>query len=181
MMEDLSLHVLDIAENAVAADATRITVFVNENERRNLLMIRISDNGRGMSKKDARRAFDPFFSTKGKRTGFGLPFLSQAAEQSGGSLVLTSSPGRGTRVAARFQSRHIDRPPLTSMARTMATLVFGHPEIDVRYRHRVNGRVFRFSSRAFLGGLHGAGFLSPDIFRGVKKALRAGLARLGRS
>ena len=110
-MEDLSLHILDIVENAIAADATRITVTINENERRNLLTIRVSDNGRGMSKKDARRALDPFFTTKRKRIGLGLPLLAQAAEHCGGGAVLTTVPNRGTKVAARFRHRHIDRPP----------------------------------------------------------------------
>jgi len=181
MMEDLSLHILDIVENAVAADATRITVTINENERRNLLTVCISDNGRGMSKKDARRALDPFFTTKGKRIGLGLPLLAQAAEHCGGGAVLTTVPNQGTKVAARFCYRHIDRPPLTAMAATITALVFGHPEIDFRYRHRVNGRVFRFASREFLGGRRGAQHLSPAIFRAAKKNLQAGLKKIGRT
>jgi len=181
MMEDLSLHILDIVENAVAAGATRITVAINENERRNLLTIRVSDNGRGMSKKDARRALDPFFSTKAKRVGLGLPFLAQAAEHCGGGTVLTTAPGRGTRVVARFRHDHIVRPPLTSLAETMPALVFGRPEIEFRYRQRRSGRVFRFSSRAYGGGRRGASGLNPTLFGAVKKELRAGLKRLGRT
>jgi hypothetical protein len=181
MMEDLSLHILDIVENAVAADATRITVTINENERRNLLTVRISDNGRGMSKKDARRALDPFFTTKGKRIGLGLPLLAQAAEHCGGGAVLTTVPNQGTKVAAHFLYRHIDRPPLTAMAATITALVFGHPEIDFRYRHRMNGRVFRFASREFLGDRRGAPCLKPEIFRAVKKNLQTGLKKIGRT
>lgn len=181
MMEDLSLHILDIVENAVAADATRIIVTINENERRNFLTIRISDNGRGMSKKDARRALDPFFTTKGKRTGLGLPLLAQAAEHCGGGAVLTTVLKQGTTVAARFRHRHIDRPPLTAMAATITTLVFGHPEIDFRYRQRVNGRVFRFASREFLGNRRSVSCLSPAIFRAVKKNLQTGLKKIGRT
>jgi hypothetical protein len=181
MMEDLSLHILDIVENAVAAGATRITVTINENERRNLLTIRVSDNGRGMSKKDARRALDPFFTTKGKRTGLGLPLLAQAAEHCGGGAVLTTALNEGTKVAARFGYHHIDRPPLTAMTETITTLVFGRPEIDFHYRHRVNGRVFRFASREFLRDRRTAPYLSPEVFRTVKKNLQTGLKRIGRT
>ncbi|MCX6564698.1 MAG: ATP-binding protein [Candidatus Aminicenantes bacterium] len=181
MMEDLSLHILDIVENAVAADATRITVTINENERRNLLTVRISDNGRGMSKKDARRALDPFFTTKGKRTGLGLPLLAQAAEHCGGGAVLTTVPNQGTKVAARFRYRHIDRPPLTAMVATITALVFGHPEIDFRYGHRVNGLVFRFASREFLGDPRSTPCLCPSIFRAAKKNLQTGLKKIGRT
>ncbi len=146
MMEDLSLHVLDIAENAIAAGATRITIPINENEARDILTIRITDNGPGMTKEDARQALDPFFTTKGKRTGLGLPLLAQAAEQCGGGLTVSSARGKGTKVVARFRYRHVDRPPLTNMAGTLAVLVLGHPGIAFRYRHTRGGRTFRFSS-----------------------------------
>ena len=49
MMEDLSLHVLDIAENAVSAGATRVLIAVNENAARDVLTIRVTDNGRALA------------------------------------------------------------------------------------------------------------------------------------
>jgi DNA mismatch repair ATPase MutL len=48
MMEDLSFHVLDLAENAVNAGATRIIILINENAAHDVLTIRVADNGRGM-------------------------------------------------------------------------------------------------------------------------------------
>ncbi len=76
MMEDLSLHILDLAENAISAGAGRIEIVVNENERRDLLTVRVTDDGRGMTAEEADRALDPFFTTKRKRTGLGLALLS---------------------------------------------------------------------------------------------------------
>jgi len=181
MMEDLSLHVLDIAENAIAAGATRISVTINENEKRNLLTIRVSDNGRGMSKKDARRALDPFFTTKKKRTGLGLPLLAQAAEHCGGGAAIATVLKKGTTVTARFRHRHIDRPPLTNMSATFTTLVFGHLEIDFRYCHRRNGRVFRFASRRDLRAGRETPWLNPGLFRSIKKRFQAGLKIIGRT
>ncbi len=181
MMEDLSLHILDIAENAVAAGATRVAVLINENEKRNLLTIRISDNGRGMSRVILGRAFDPFFSTKGKATGLGLPFLAQAAEQCGGRVIITTAPGKGTRVLARFPFGHIDRPPLTNMTGTMLTLILGHGEIDFHYRHRRNGRAFRFASHPFFKDSWTSPGMNPRLIGSVKKKLQAGLKRIGRT
>ena len=179
MMEDLSLHVLDIAENSIAAGATRITVSINENRKRNLLTLRVADNGRGMSRVELRRARDPFFTTKEKRTGLGLPLLAQTAEQCGGGLTISTKPGKGTRVEARFRCGHIDRPPLTNMRGTMTTLVLGHPEIDFRYRHRRDGRIFAFASRRFIPASPAAGWLAPETIGRVRKHLGAGLRRIG--
>ena len=173
MMEDLSLHVLDIAENAIAAGASRITILINENAKRDVLTIRVSDDGPGMSRRTARRALDPFFTTKGKRTGLGLPLLSQAAEQCGGSLAVVAAPGRGTKVVASFRYGHIDRPPLTNMAGTMAVLVQGHPEIAFLYRHSRDGRTFRFSSLRSRS--------ASGLFASVRNELERGLRRLGRT
>jgi hypothetical protein len=174
MMEDLSLHILDIAENAVAAGATRVAIAVNENAARDLLSLRVTDNGRGMSREERRRAFDPFFTTGRKRTGLGLPLLAQTAGQSGGRISLESAPGRGTRVTARFRLSHVDRPPLTRVAETLMVLVFGHPEVDFRYRHTRNGNVFR-CLRSGAGG----GAISPAEVVELRRRLESGLARIG--
>jgi hypothetical protein len=181
MMEDLSLHILDIAENAIAAGATRVAIFVNENEERDLLTILVRDNGPGMSRRTLHRALDPFFSTKGKATGLGLPLLAQAAEQSGGRLSIRTAPKHGTRVMASFRFHHIDRPPLTNMARTLASLILGHREIDFRYRHRHNGRAFRFASHPFFKDSWTSPGMNPRLIGLVKKELQAGLKRIGRT
>jgi hypothetical protein len=173
-MEDLSLHILDIAENAVTAGATRVRIAVNENERRDVLTFRVTDNGRGMSGEEKARAFDPFFTTGRKRTGLGLPLLAQTAEICGGGLRLSSMPGRGTRVIARLPYSHVDRPPLTRMAETIMTLVFAHPEIEFGYRHTRNGLLFSFLRH---GGSGGA--VLPAEIAAVRAALRAGLERIG--
>ena len=174
MMEDLSLHILDIAENAVAAGATRVLIAVNENSVRDLLSLRITDNGRGMSREERRRALDPFFTTGRKRTGLGLPLLAQTAGQCGGRLSLESGPGRGTRVTARFRLSHVDRPPLTKIPETVMTLVFGHPDVDIRYRHTRNGSVF---SCLWRGSRSGA--VSPAEIVDLRERLEAGLGRIG--
>lgn len=177
MMEDLSLHVLDLAENAVSAGAGRIEIAVNENEARDLLTIRVADDGHGMTAAELERALDPFFTTKRKRTGLGLALLAQTAGLCGGDVDVTSAPGRGTRVLARFRFGHIDRPPLTKMAETVMMLVFGHPEVDLRYRHRRNGRVFSFRSLELIARTGPA--WAPETIRAVRAELTRGLRKIG--
>lgn len=176
MMEDLSFHILDIVENAVAAGADRVFIAVNENARRDLLSLRVTDNGRGMSREERQRALDPFFTTGRKRTGLGLPLLAQTAELSGGRVGLESWPGRGTRVTARFRLGHVDRPPLTKIAETLMTLFFGHPGVDFRYRHSRNGVVF-----SYLRTGRGGGTVVPSEIATIRETLRAGLKGIGAS
>ncbi len=181
MMEDLSLHILDIAENAVTAGATRVTVLINENERRDLLTIRVRDNGPGMPPATRRRALDPFFSTKGKATGLGLPLLAQAAEQSGGKIAIRTAPGRGTRILASFRFSHIDRPPLTRMTGTLSTLILGHGEVDFFYRHRRGKKVYRLDTRRWRARTDAAAALDPVLSAAIRTDLERGLRRLGRT
>jgi PAS domain S-box-containing protein len=58
----------------------------------------VQDDGEGMDLATLARAADPFFTTKGvgKGTGLGLSMVQGIAEQSGGQLILTSQPGKGT-------------------------------------------------------------------------------------
>ena len=176
MMEDLSLHVLDIAENAVAAGATRVLIAVNENERRNVLAFRVTDDGRGMTAEEQARALDPFFTTGRKRTGLGLPLLAQTAELCGGRLTIASTPGTGTRVVARLPYSHVDRPPLTRMAQTILILVFAHPETGFIYRHTRNGLRFSFLRHGRQGGA-----ADPAEIAAIRAALRSGLELIGAS
>jgi anti-sigma regulatory factor (Ser/Thr protein kinase) len=173
-MEDLSFHILDIVENAVAAGADRVFIAVNENARRDLLSLRVTDNGRGMSREERRRALDPFFTTGRKRTGLGLPLLAQTAELSGGRVVLESWPGRGTRVTARFRLGHVDRPPLTKISETLMILFFGHPEVGFRYRHCRNGSVYSYLRKSA-----GGGAVVPSDIAAIRDTLRAGLKGIG--
>lgn len=181
MMEDLSLHILDLAENSIMAGAGRIDIAVNENEARDLLTIRVTDNGHGMTADEKKRVLDPFYTTKHKKTGLGLALLAQTAALTGGKIAVESSPAKGTRVLASFPYHHLDRPPLTKMAATMTTLVFGHPEIDFRYRHRRNGQAFNFASRRFFDWTGSGPAWSSERIEGVRKALREGLKRIGAS
>lgn len=137
-MYDISLHLLDIVENSIAASASRVDVRIVEDRRKDRLVIDIRDNGRGMDNELREKALDPFFTTKpGGKTGLGLPLFAQASEESGGSLKIESRINRGTRIIAIFQLSHIDRKPLGNMDETMRVLRATHPEIIFDYRYQV--------------------------------------------
>jgi Signal transduction histidine kinase len=69
------------------------------------IVIRIADNGPGMSAETRDRLFDPFFTTKpvGKGTGLGLSISYQiVVQRHGGSLECESEPGKGTTFTIRI-------------------------------------------------------------------------------
>ncbi|MDD3522351.1 MAG: ATP-binding protein, partial [Bacteroidales bacterium] len=96
-MNDLALHLLDIVQNSLGAGASFIAIEVSENPDENLLTISVKDNGRGMSPEQLQKLSDPFFTSRTtRRVGLGVPLLRHTAEQSGGSLEVSSEPGKGT-------------------------------------------------------------------------------------
>ncbi len=103
-MEELALHILDVAENSIAASASLIEVRVVEDEAGDLVRIEIVDDGKGMAAEALASVADPFFTTKGRRrTGLGVPMFAQAAREAGGEFTVESRPGGGTRVLATFR------------------------------------------------------------------------------
>lgn len=71
---------------------------------RDAVAIRVSDTGTGMSESVKARAFEPFFTTKefGQGSGLGLSMVHGFAEQSGGALIIDSTPGAGTTIELRI-------------------------------------------------------------------------------
>jgi sensor histidine kinase regulating citrate/malate metabolism len=149
-MEDLSLHILDIAENSFTGGATRLEIVIEEDTRKDMLEIEIIDNGKGMTPEALASALDPFYTTRTtRRIGLGLALFDQAVRMADGKLVLRSAPGRGTHVSAHLRRSHIDRQPLGNMARTISALVATKPEAEIIYRHGKDGRQVTFSTSEF--------------------------------
>ena len=147
-MEDLSLHILDVAENSISGSAKRIEIRINEDPEKDVLTIEIKDDGDGMDEQTLNKALDPFFTTRTtRRVGLGLPLLAQAARETNGKIELHSRPGQGTTVKAAFSYSHPDRKPMGDIHETIRTLVMGHPEIDFLYEHTKNGSLYRFDTR----------------------------------
>ena len=129
-MQDLSLHILDIAENAIRANAKEVIIKVFEDDKHDRLTVSIEDDGDGMDDATIARVLDPFFTTKsGKKVGLGISLLCQAAEQTEGDLTIKSEKDRGTTVTAVFNASHPDMKPMGSIPDTLAVLITGNPEV----------------------------------------------------
>lgn len=171
-MEDISLHILDIAENSVRADAKTIEIIIVHDTARDLLVIEVNDDGRGMDAGTLAKVRDPFFTTKHKKTGLGIPLLSQAAEQAGGTVTVDSVPGKGTKVSGTFRWSNVDRPAIGNLADTVLTLIAGHPGLDVLYEVREDDRVFRLDTRQIRNDLDDIPINAPAVLEAIRGLLK---------
>ena len=92
-MRELSMHILDLAQNSIAAGASTIQISVAADTLSDLLTIQIMDNGRGMSPEFVRKVRDPFITTRTtRRVGLGIPMFDEAATACNRSVRATRLP-----------------------------------------------------------------------------------------
>ena len=179
-MQDLSLHILDIVENSIRADAGQVDIAITEEEERDRLTLLIRDNGRGMDEELARRALDPFTTTRTtRRVGLGLSLLAESARQSGGDITVESLPGRGTTVRAHFQRSHIDCKPIGDIVNTLVTLITGNSGVDFSYTHKRRDREFVFRTTDLRKQLEDVPLNYPDVVTIIRTYLQEGLEEIG--
>jgi len=175
-MQDLSLHILDIAENSIAAGATEIRIKIVEDSRKNLLVVEISDNGKGMDKKTVQKITDPFFTTKTvRKVGLGIPLLAQAARECCGDLTIKTEKGKGTTISACFQRDHVDRKPLGDIGNTMIVLIASNPEVDFIFEHRINDNIYTLNIADIRKELDGVPLNTPEVIKIIKDDISAWL------
>jgi len=128
-LRDLSLHLMDIVTNSIAAGANSMLIRITADQQSDLLTIRIEDDGKGMSPDFLKQVTNPFSTTRTTRkVGLGLSLFKEACELTGGSLSITSTLGEGTAVTATFGISSIDRIPLGDTGETMSGLISSYPE-----------------------------------------------------
>ena len=84
MMTEISLNILDVAENSTRAGASLVSITVSADTKADRLTVVIEDDGCGMTEEQLARVTDPFFTTRTTRkVGLGVPFFKEAAQTSG--------------------------------------------------------------------------------------------------
>ncbi len=178
-MKEISLHILDIAENSVNAGADRIIIEIIENLNNDRLSIRISDNGKGIDSETLAVISDPFVTTrKTRRVGLGIPFFKAAAEACQGNLQITSELGVGTMVEVNFQLSHIDRMPLGDLENTLANLLIGYPKIDWLIKYDADEMHFEMDSKEIKEILGDVPLSEPSVIEYIRQQLIDGIGKI---
>jgi two-component system sensor histidine kinase HydH len=98
------LHVLNsIVANALEAmpDGGALQVRVG-NAAGGRVSLVVRDTGIGVPERDLRRVFAPFFTTKRKGLGLGLPLVKRIVTRFGGTVSIASEAGRGSEVVVEL-------------------------------------------------------------------------------
>ena len=139
-MKELSLNILDIAQNSITAGSSLINIAIEETD--DLITITISDNGCGMKKEMVENVTSPFCTSRTTRkVGMGIPLFKMASEQTGGSFSITSKhiddypDSHGTQTKASFFKNHLDFTPLGDIIGTVVTLIQGMGNVDLLFTH----------------------------------------------
>lgn len=147
-MQEISLNVLDLAQNSISAGATLIEIGIDEDPEADRLTVTVKDNGRGMTKAQLAAADDPFFTTRTTRkVGLGIPLFKMNAVLSGGNFSIESAEGEGTGVRGEFGLTHIDRMPIGDMGETVMALITANPGLDFVYTRSRAGSSFVLDTR----------------------------------
>jgi hypothetical protein len=180
-MREIALHLLDIAENSVAAESKNISVHIHEDLFHDRLSVCVIDDGRGMDAATVQQVQDPFYTTRTTRkVGLGIPLLKLAAESAEGSFSLQSELCQGAWVEAEFRHSHIDRMPLGDLSSTFLTLLISHPQIDWTFLYRLTdknkqSRDFLFESAELKSELGDISLTEPEVLTFLRGLFEEGL------
>ena len=175
-MKEISLNILDVAQNSLRANATEINILVFFDTAADRLTVSIKDNGCGMSQEFVSRVLDPFTTTRTtRRVGLGLPLFRQSALEAGGDFSIESREGKGTEVSAWVRTSHIDRMPLGDLAGTVTTLML--PNDSVRYIlvYRLDDREFVFDTEQAKKILQDVPLSAPEVAAFLEDYIKQGI------
>jgi nitrogen fixation/metabolism regulation signal transduction histidine kinase len=175
-MKELSLNILDVAENSVKAKASLTEILITE--QGNKLTLQIKDDGCGMDSEVVKSVVDPFYTTRTTRkVGLGVPLLKLAAEQTGGELEVESKTesefpeDHGTTVTAVFFKDHLDFTPLGDVVSSIITLIQGHPETDFYFCHSTGDKKVELDTRQLREVLGDAPLNAYEVIKWIEEYL----------
>ena len=175
-MQDLSLHLLDLVQNSITANASLIEISIEEDKKEDLLNIVVEDNGKGMDKETMEKAVDPFYTTRTTRkVGLGLPLFKATAQRCGGDLKIQSTVGQGTKIQIGLKLSHIDRPPFGKMEDTIVSLILCNAEIDFVYSHKTNYGEFILDTREVRKVIGELPINNVEVITWIQSYIREGL------
>ena len=176
MMQDIAMYMLDIANNALNAQAKNIKIKLDIDKREDRLSLCIEDDGVGMDEKTLMKVVDPFFTTRTTRgVGLGVAFFKALADQCDGTFTIKSKINEGTIIRVDIRNSHIDRPPLGDIVETITTLIQANSLVDYQFEYRLEDDVLVFNTKDIKEILEDININEPGVLVWIKNYLKEGI------
>ncbi|HBN84595.1 MAG TPA: ATP-binding protein [Clostridiales bacterium] len=173
-MQELSLHILDLVRNSIAAQAT--TILISICQKGLFLVISISDNGKGMDADTVKSVESPFAtSRKTRRVGLGIPLFKAAAEQCEGAFEIYSVIDSGTTINGGFKIDSIDRQPLGNLTDTMTSLIISDPDTDYILKLESDKGIYQFDTKEVKNILDGVSITGSEVMDWITENVNEGI------
>ena len=171
-MRDLSLHLLDLAQNSIKAGASLVTIRMTVDEN-GWLTFEMIDDGCGMTPELLARVTSPFATTRTTRkVGLGIPMMMENAQRAGGDLTIQSEVGKGTTLTVTYDTRNIDSLPMGDLAGTILSLILVNPDRpDFLFEGKSPTGEGSFDTREVRAVLAGVPLNEPAVTAWMKEAL----------
>jgi hypothetical protein len=179
-MKEIALHIMDIAENGIAAGAGSIHISVTIEGNPEVLKVEVEDNGKGMDEGELNQVGDPFYTSRTtRRVGMGIPLYRHQAEMAGGEVKIFSKPGAGTKVDASFLLSHPDRQPLGDLEGCWMLLVTSNPAIDWGLRLKTAKGRFEIDTSEIRSVMEIGAISGSELTDQIKELIRNNMEALG--
>jgi hypothetical protein len=147
-MQDLAMISLELLQNSLAANASRIDFTVNLNQPDGSSLMIVKDNGKGMDEAMLKKVSSPFTTSRTTRkVGLGVAFFTQAITQADGTWSITSKPGEGTEVRGTWKSDHWDAPPMGNLGEAVMFVIQSQPYLQLHFNFAYNSNTYDFDSK----------------------------------
>jgi len=194
MMKEISMHILDIVQNSICANANFVKIFVEEDIKNNLFKLEVIDNGSGMDAETLKMVRNPFYTSRSvetrhhKKVGLGIPLLDQTCTQCDGKLEIESETeseletegkqNQCTKITATMEYNHIDRPPIGDIAKTIYLTTIMNEDIDFIYIHKKDSKEFAIDTKEIKKVLGDISLKEQEVMMWIKSNIESGILEM---
>ena len=179
-LKELSLNVLDIAQNSIMANASLIEISILISTYENSLTITVKDNGDGFDTEKYREKIKTGELPQGKG-GFGLLLFKNSAEKTGGTFCISSQKGTGTTVKASYILNSQSRMPLGDICETVKTLILCCKNIRIVYSYTADEQSFTLDTAQIKEIMGEIPLNSPEVMGFIGEYLKENTDKINKN
>jgi signal transduction histidine kinase len=110
MIDEASMRgaLMNVMLNAVEAMPEGGVLSISVEQTDETLQLEITDTGSGIGEEQAKKIFEPFYTTKEQGLGLGMPYAKKIIDQHAGTISLSSRLGEGTTIGIVIPRKEVD-------------------------------------------------------------------------